>query len=102
MNWIRRRLMNWLFPEYSRVCLFMAEIDGAKLSVRCKSATFKEPVVLVGNLESCNIKITPTVNNEIVLSRIEYSSLLEISGNHQTVTQSIFEATKEKVVGLVQ
>ena len=111
MNWIKGKLRGWLFPEYEEVCGFMdeireatkeisgfmVEVREAKIEVRGKSITFKEPVVLVGNITSSSVSIKPTINPEIILSSFEYESLLKISGNHHLVNQNKFDATRLQV-----
>ncbi|MCJ7828316.1 MAG: hypothetical protein MUP81_01060 [Dehalococcoidia bacterium] len=92
MNWVRNKLRVWLFPEYGEVRRFMLEVGRARIEVKSKSITFKEPVILVGNLSNCKVDIKPTIKPEIILSKLELESLLSISGNQHIVTYSTFQA----------
>jgi len=100
MNWLKNKLRAWLFPEYDMVCYFMAEVEEAKLEVKGKSITFKEPVVLVGNLAECKVNIKPTINPEIILSKLEIESALKVVGKQHIVTNSTFQTTAPTAIRL--
>jgi len=77
MNSLKNKLRAWLFPEYDEVCCFMAEVEESKLEVKGKSITFKEPIVLVGNLTDCKVSVKPTINPEIILSKLDIEQRIE-------------------------
>jgi len=97
MNWIKNKLRKWLFPEYCKVCDFMIEVAEAKLEVKGKNITFKEPIVLVGSMADCNVHIKPTIKPEIVLSKLSLEAALKLVGNHHLVAQNMFTATETTV-----
>jgi len=80
--------------EYPKIKSFMEEINDAKISARKRSINTTEPIVLVGNLENCKVNINPSLYPEIVLSKIDYSALLELSGSYNAVTGSQFLSTQ--------
>ena len=99
MNWLKNKLRRWLFPEIDKIDSFMAEIREAKIELQGKSITYKEPVVLVGSLTDCKVNIKPTINPEIILSKLELEAALRIMGNYNIVTSSLFTTTETKVKG---
>ena len=96
MNRIKNKLRAWLFPEYDKVRDFMTEIRKAKLEVTGKSITFREPIVLVGNISECMVSVKPTLKPEIILSKLGIEAALKIMGNYNLVTSNMFQETMPK------
>jgi len=101
-NRLKRILRKWLFPEYDEVCRFMLEVQAAKENIIHRGAelTFKEPVILLGSLSQCKVQIKPTLKPEIVLSKLTFQSLLEMSGHHQVVTSTVLSGSLPPGVGI--
>lgn len=104
MNWLKRKLRNWLIPEYeqfaySKIAQFMEEVAKAKheLQLIDKDITFEQPVIFLGSLSNCKVDVKPTLKPEIVLSKIEIPAGLNVSGSHQIVTGCYFHQTPVKV-----
>ncbi len=101
MNWLKRKLRNWLVPEYAefasykeKMDLFMEEVAKAKHELRLidKDITFEEPVVFLGSLHNCKVDVKPTLKPEIVLSKIDIPAGLISSGNHQFISGCLFQS----------
>ena len=97
MNWIKGKLRGWLFPEYCKVCNFMTQVEGAKLELKGKNITFKEPIVLVGSMADCNVQIKPTIKPEIILAKLDLEAALKVAGDYSLITQNMFNATETTV-----
>jgi len=75
----------------------MDEIKNAKRELKGKNITFNEPIVLVGELSSCNVCIKSTIKPEIILSQFELEAALKIMGNHHIVNANLFTTKETKV-----
>jgi len=52
--------------------------------------TIKEPVIIVGSLNHCQVHYRPTIKPRIVLT--EVAAMLSLSGDNQRVSDNIFTA----------
>ncbi len=98
VNWMKRGLRAWLFPEYDKVCRFMLEIENARHETLklTGDVTLEKPTVFVGSLHNCNVHYNPTVKPKIVLT--EMAALLNITGEQHSVISSYFSAEPVKEI----
>lgn len=105
---IRERILRKLFPEVYTQLDKMEEIIVAYLalkdSLKITDGTVKieGPAGILGDLVNCKIKIAPKINTELVLSKYELESMLHVVGDHELISQNVFENRpfKEVVKGL--
>ena len=97
-EWIRKKL----FPEYEEVRKFMTDIEDAKTkSIElCNESNikFEKPVIFIGSLVGCKVSVEPKLKPEIILSRLDLSAILHLSGRQHTVTNSFFTGKSHKPV----
>ncbi len=126
---IRRKLGEFIFPNLTRLILRMdgklrfmsqeyeamrkaqeqlrfllAQIEESKREIQAsgKTIVIKGPVVFLGSLAACQIKLQPEIHQEIVLGRVELESLLKLSGSHVKLDGCIIDSQpKETAVHIV-
>lgn len=92
-NWLKKKLRDWLVPDYEKIDSLMQEITKAKreLQLADKNITFEEPVVFLGSLHYCKINVKPTLKPEITLAKLDIpAGGLMASGIRQLITGCYF------------
>ena len=75
---------------YRRAKNYLWELQG-------KDVVINGPAIMLGNLGNCRINIKPQIYPKIVLAECKFGSVLNLTGNHQSVYSCLFHAKEEKV-----
>lgn len=126
---VRRKLGEFIFPNLTNLMLRMngklrfmsqeyeamrktqeqlrfllAQIEEAKREIQAsgKTIVIKGPVVFLGSIAACNVKLQPEIHQEFVLGRVELESLLKLNGSHININNCIVEnQSKEAAIHIV-
>ena len=120
---LRRKLGEFIFPDLTRMTQRMdgklrfmsheyeamritreqlrqllSQIEEAKREIQAseKDIVIQGPVVFLGSLSGCQVKLQPNIHQKFVLGQVDMDSLLSVNGNHQTVKHCTFENNTEK------
>lgn len=101
---IKLKVRRWLYPELDLQILhmkqlsakaesYLVEMEAARNAITAlsdKYVVISGPAVFLGNVENCAVEVKPEVKPTIVLSQLKLAGMLSATGNHQTITSSVF------------
>lgn len=102
----RERLFRWICPEVASVLGqakgIVREYGAAKDALRIdgKEVRTEKGVIILGHVTNSSLTVTPKLYTEVILSKLEFKSLLHLQGEQQVVTDSIFNAHNTKITGI--
>lgn len=114
---IKKAIRKWLVPSYIRdmtefrrikqtyagdmaeLRLLLDELDTARKSVMGdgKDIEIYGPVVFLGSLNACNVKLEPTIKPTINLSKFDMDSMLRLYGSNVQVTNCVMSSVEKAV-----
>ncbi|MDD5547080.1 MAG: hypothetical protein PHO67_08020 [Candidatus Omnitrophica bacterium] len=113
---LRRKLGEFMFPNLTNMVKthdemtklqeqlqsLLSEIEKAKREIQAsgKDIIIKGPVVFLGSIAACQVKLQPEIHQKFVLGQVDLQSLLSMNGSHQTVTNSVFENDSKKTASV--
>lgn len=100
---IKKTIRKWLIPDYmdslETIAIMLTELEEAKnaVSMEGKDIEIYGPVVFLGSLKDCNVKLIPNIKPTIVLSKFEMDSMLSLYGSNMTVTNCVMSSVEKAV-----